>query len=491
MASIIRRRYLAGGAAALGGLLAAACGEVEIRYVQGPAGPAGPPGAQGERGATGAAGATGATGAAGQTQTIVQEKVVTVEKPVVVEKVVTVDRPVVVEKVVEKVVEMAPLPALIVGQLNAFTGSLSYFGPAHRNAASLAADHVNRAGGIRGASMIILSGDTGVNPVQGIDAARALVDVENAVAIIGALASGVTLPVATSVTVPKKRLQISGASTSPAITVLEDDDYLFRTAVSDAAQGAVLARLAQEEGYKNAGIMYINNAYGEGLANQFEQTFTSLGGEVTGKVPHEDSQPSFQSELEKATADDPDVLIAMSYPGQAEIYLRESLEGGYSDKFLFVDGTKSPEMMEAVGWERLEGSLGTAPGAPDSPQLQAFRNSYAAAYGGQEPEYPFVNETYDAAVLIALAAAKANSTTDSTAIRDAIRAVANPPGTVVGPGVEDIRMALELIANGDDINYEGAAGPVDFDENGDVVGPIEIWKVEGGKIISTGRFESP
>ncbi len=101
MASVIRRRYLGGAAAALGGLLAAACGEIEVRYVQGPAGPAGPAGAQGERGATGAAGAKGAAGAAGQTQTIVQEKVVTVEKPVIVEKVVTVDRPVVVEKTVE------------------------------------------------------------------------------------------------------------------------------------------------------------------------------------------------------------------------------------------------------------------------------------------------------------------------------------------------------------------------------------------------------
>ena len=107
MASVIRRRYLGGAAAALGGLLAAACGEVEVRYVQGPAGPAGPGGAQGERGSTGAAGASGASGAAGQTQTIVQEKVVTVEveKPVIVEKVV--DRPVVVEKqvVVEKPAE--------------------------------------------------------------------------------------------------------------------------------------------------------------------------------------------------------------------------------------------------------------------------------------------------------------------------------------------------------------------------------------------------
>ncbi len=489
MSSIIRRRYLAGGVATLGGLLAAACGEVEVRYVQGPAGPAGPAGAQGERGATGAAGATGATGSAGQTQTIVQEKVVTVEveKPVVVEKIV--DRPVVVEKVVEKPV-VAPDP-LIVGHLNTFTGSLSYFGPAHRNAAALAADHINRAGGIAGAPMVIISGDTGTNPVQGVDAARALVDVENAVAIVGALASGVTLPVATSVTVPKKRVQISGASTSPAITVLEDDDYLFRTTVSDAAQGVVLARLAQEEGYKTAGVMFINNAYGEGLADQFETTFTSLGGEITGKIPHEDSQPTFKSELEKATAGDPDVLVAISYPGQAEVYLRESLEGGYSSKFLLVDATKSPEMIGTVGWDLLEGSLGTAPGAPDSPQRQAFLNSYAAAHGGQEPEHPFVSETYDAAILIALAAAKAGTTTNSTAIRDALRAVANPPGEVVGPGVDDIKKALSLIAAGQDINYEGAGGPVDFDENGDVAGPIEIWKVEGGKIKSTGRFEVP
>ena len=90
-----------------------------------------------------------------------------------------------------------------------------------------------------------------------------------------------------------------------------------------------------------------------------------------------------------------------------------------------------------------------------------------------------------------MAAAKAGTTTDPTAIRDALRDVANPPGEVVGPGVDGIKRALELIAAGQDINYEGAAGPVDFDENGDVVGPIEIWKVEGGKIKSTGRFETP
>ena len=379
---------------------------------------------------------------------------------------------------------------LIVGHLNTVTGSLSYFGPEQNNSVELAADHVNQAGGVLGVQMIIVTGDTATNPAQGVIAARALVDVEGAVAIVGALASGVTLAVAQSVTVPKQRLLISPASTSPAITVLEDDDFLFRTTVSDAAQGVVLARLAREIGYETAGIMLINNAYGEGLADQFEETFTSLGGRVTGKVPHEDSQPTYTSELEKATEGDPDVLLAISYPDQAEVYLRESLDGEYSDTFLFVDGTKSPEMMEVVGWDALEGMLGTAQGSPDSPSLREFQRSYAVVHG-RGPVNPFIAENYDAAVLIALAAAKAGTTTDSVAIRDALRSIANPPGEAVGPGVEGIKKALMLIDEGKDINYQGAAGTVDFDENGDVTGYIEIWKVEGGEIKSTGRFELP
>ena len=420
-------------------------------------------------------------------------QIVTQEVPTTVEVEVEVEVEKIVTETVETTVEvlMPALDPLILGHLNVFTGSLSYFGTTHRNAAALAADHVNRAGGIQGAPVVIISRDTAVNPVQGVDAARALIDVENAVAIVGALASGVTIPVAQSVTVPKKILQVTGASTSPAITVLEDDDYLFRTTPSDAAQGIVLGRLADEQGYGTAAIMYINNAYGEGLANQFEATFTELGGRITGKVPHEDSQPTFASELTRATEGDPDVLVAISYPGQAEIYLRESIEGGYADTFLFVDATKAPEMMEVVGWDVLDGTFGTAQGSPLTDALATFNQSYADSFGAGEPEHPFTAETYDAVVLIALAAAKAGSTTDSTAIRDAVRSISNAPGEEVGPGVAGIARALALIAAGEDINYQGAAGSVDFDENGDVVGPIEIWKVEDGEIRSTGRFETP
>ena len=415
------------------------------------------------------------------------EKIITQEVPV--EKIVTkeVTREVVkeVQVEVEKRVEvpMQALEPLIVGHLNAFTGSLSYFGESHANSISLAADHINRAGGIQGGSVVLVHRDTGVNPVQGVSAAEDLVNVQGAVAIVGALASGVTIPVATSVTAPNGVVQISGSSTAPGITVLEDNDFLFRTALSDASQGVVLAELANELGYQSAGILFINNAYGEGLASQFTESFEAMGGMVTASVPHEDAQPTYVSELEKATEGDPDVLLAMSYQ-QAEVYLREALEGGYADTFMFVDGTKIPQSFEAIGWDLLEGSHGTGPGFEANPSTQAFIDSYKETYGN-EPEHPFMNETYDAMVLIGLAAAKAGSTTDSAAIRDALREVANAPGEVVRPGVEGIREAMKLISEGRDVNYEGAAGSVDLDENGDVIsGHIEVWKIEGGEIVS-------
>ena len=435
----------------------------------------------------------------GETVVVEKEVVKTVEVPgetvVVAKEVVkTVEVPgetVVVEKEIMVEVERDNLPPLVVGNLNVFTGSLAEFGPPLRNSVQLAASHVNRAGGVGGGSMLVISRDTAVNPVQGVDAARALVDVEGAVAIVGALSSGVTIASAQSVTIPKGVLLISGASTAPAITTLEDDDLLFRTTPSDAAQGAVLARLADELGYQTVGIMYINNAYGEGLAAQFEESFAEYGGQVTAKVPHEDTQPTFASELEKATEGNPDALAVMSYTGQSRVYVREALEGAYADTFLFVDGVKGSEWINEIdAWDELDGTLGTAPGSEGNPALSIFETAYEETYGFPVT-HPFMAEHYDATVLIALAAAKAGSTTDSAAIRDALRFVANAPGDVVGPGRDGISRALRLIAEGKDVNYEGAGGIVDFDENGDVFGTIEIWQVKDGEIQSTGRFELP
>ena len=376
---------------------------------------------------------------------------------------------------------------LKIGQINAYSGSLSFFGESHGNSAKLAADQVMAAGG---PTIVLTHEDTQVNPDVGVEAARKLVEVDNVAAIVGALSSGVSMAVSSAVTSPNEVLQISAASTSPGLTALNDNDFLFRTTVSDAAQGVVLARLAKELGYTTAASLYLNNPYGEGLAGQFKTTFEADGGTVTAEVPHEDEQPSYASELAKATGEDPDVLIAIGYPGQAQVYLREALEGGYIDNFLFVDGTKSADLFDAVGWEPFEGMYGTAPGSAANDARNTFNADYENAFS-EAAENPYTAETYDAVVLIALAAVKAGSTTDSIKIRDALRDVSSAPGTVVGPGVDGIKQAIELIRDGKDINYEGAAGSHEFDENGDVASTIEIWQIKGGAISSTGRFELP
>ncbi len=374
-----------------------------------------------------------------------------------------------------------------IGTILAFTGDLASFGPPMRNGADLAAELVNAAGGVLDRPVRAAHKDSGTNPQVAIEAARTLININGAHAIVGALSSGITQAVAESLTVPNQVVLMSPASTSPALTVMDDDDFLFRTAVSDAAQGVVLARLAKEQGFNSASALYVNNAYGEGLANVFKEHFEKEGGKVVALVPQESGQPSYVSELRRATKGSPEVLVAIGYPESAGVYLREALEGQYADQFLFVDGTKNQDMLNRLGANQFEGMFGTAPGTPESDASRIFRKLYEERFG-QLPTNPFIGETFDAFVLLAFAIEKAGLN-EGPAIRDALREVANPPGEKVGPG--DVRRALELIRNGEDIDYEGVAGSQNIDANGDVSNAIEIWRIEGGQITSTGRFESP
>jgi ABC-type branched-subunit amino acid transport system substrate-binding protein len=301
--------------------------------------------------------------------------------------------------------------------------------------------------------------------------------VEGVHAILGALASGVTLPVAESVTGPNNILQISEASTSPALTAANDNDFLFRTTISDAAQGVVLAQLASEQGLTSVCTMYINNAYGQGLSEIFAENFEAAGGTVTAQVPHESEQATYSSELSECTSGGPEALAALAYPESAGVFLRESVEAGDVGSYLFCDGTKSTDMFAALGWENFDGMVGTAPSSLELEAGAAFEAAYEAEYG-ETPPLPFMREIYDAVYLVALAAETAGST-DPTAMRDALRDVANPPGETVSPGSEGWAAALDLIAAGEDVNYDGAAGPVDLDANGDVlIGAIETWHVD-------------
>jgi ABC-type branched-subunit amino acid transport system substrate-binding protein len=169
------------------------------------------------------------------------------------------------------------------------------------------------------------------------------------------------------------------------------------------------------------------------------------------------------------------------------VYLREALDGGFISRFMFVDGTKNQDMFDRLGADRFNGFYGTAAGTPESDQSRAFRQLYEERFG-QLPTNPFIGETFDAVVLLSLAIQKAGKY-EGPAIRDALREVANPPGEQVGP--QDLKRALDLIEDGKDVDYEGVAGSQNIDQRGDVSNTIEIWRLQGGNISSTGRFETP
>ncbi len=194
--------------------------------------------------------------------------------------------------------DTTPTEPLKIGILVPFTGDLSDFGAAFFDAARLAEQEINAAGGVFGQDIVLVDADTGTVEATGVESANTLIDVEGVHAIVGAASSGVTLPIAESVTGPAGILQISPSSTSPALSAVNDNDFLFRSTISDAAQGVILADLAIELGFTSVCTFFVNTAYGEGLSDQFKETFESLGGTVPASVPHEQEQTTYVSELQ-------------------------------------------------------------------------------------------------------------------------------------------------------------------------------------------------
>jgi ABC-type branched-subunit amino acid transport system substrate-binding protein len=382
----------------------------------------------------------------------------------------------------------APAGEIKVGTLLSHTGPLKEFGPNIQNGAVLAAKQMAAAG----FEIEMIHEDSETSAIPATNAAKKLVEVDKVVAIIGALASGVTVPVAESVTIPNNVIMISPASTSPLITVLPTDqckDFLFRTCPSDSLQGVIAGSLAASYN-KKAAVLYVNNPYGQGLAEEFKKSFEKRGGKVLAMVPHDEkAAESYNAELKKALAENPDRLAAFSYPEHAKIYLKEALEFFKYNHFLFCDGTKSEDIAKALGARAVANQMGTAPGTAGGDPFVMFSADYKAEYG-KLPPLPFITNAYDGTAVVGLAAFTAKTKglpLTAANIRDNLRVVANPPGEVIKPG--EFKKAFDLIKQGKAVNYEGAAGAVDFDKNGDVITPIEVWKYNPKGEIVTVRVE--
>ena len=366
-----------------------------------------------------------------------------------------------------------------VGVLMGFTGPIESLTPNIAAAAELAMKEATESGAFLGGKKVIpVRGDsTCVDAGAAQAAAERLITSDKVAAIMGADCSGVTIAVANNVAVPNGVVMVSPSATSPAITTLKDNGYLFRTAPSDARQGEVLAQVAKARGIKTIAVTYTNNDYGKGLSNSFSNAFKAAGGKVALAASHEDGKADYSAEVGALAATGAEHLAVFGYVDKGgKGIIQASLDAGAFEKFVLADGMVGESLIGAIG-KALNGSVATAPGS-DSPNAKKFQA--AATKAGVKGAEPFAAEGYDAAALIVLAAQAAGSM-DRKAIQSKILAVANAPGEKIGPG--ELAKGLKLLADGKAVDYQGATD-VELTSGGDASGSYKEYEVKDGKFAT-------
>lgn len=369
---------------------------------------------------------------------------------------------------------------IVIGTNFPLTGALGFLGVGFQEIAEMVAAEVNAAGGLLGGRNVVIDGrDSQSTDAGALDAATQLINVSNVPAVLGPARSAGVNTVA-QLHIDNNVVLVSPSSTAPGIDQLADKDLIFRTAPNDRLQGRVLADLAYNvRGYRRVAIISLNDDYGQGLANAFTQNFEALGGTVTSNNPYQQDPPDFSAQLAAASADDPDAICPITFQDIQTLYINAFDQGLDHLLDLWVDGNKSTDAIAAIAaqvGDAVNGVIGTVPGAAEVaggvvfPQL--VQSNLGRAVGPA-----FEPQTYDAAAAVCLAIEAAGEAS-GPAIAAAMRSVTNPEGQFVTVG--QLGLALDLIRNGTEINFDGAGGTVDFDEGGDVIGPIATWAIIDG-----------
>jgi branched-chain amino acid transport system substrate-binding protein len=352
--------------------------------------------------------------------------------------------------------------SLTFGGLLPETGSLAFLGPPEIAGAELAVEDINAAGGVLGAPVVWMPGDSGDTST---DIANTTVDGHLAAgvhAIIGAASSGVTFTVIDKIT-GAGVIQFSPANTSQLLTTYDDSGLYFRTAPSDFLQGTVLADLVAADGL-TAGVIYRQEPYGEGLAERFREVYESLGGEVDPFIAYPpEGVTTFDAEVDQLVEADPDVIVVISFEEGALIL--ETMHargiGPASGKSVWgVDGNIGGLHTEMADPSILAGMQGTTPSV-DLSTITDFTARLDEIAGGLGGIYDYGAETYDAMVIVALAAEVAGSlvpTEIAAEINDVTRG---------GEKCTTFADCVALVQAGTDIDYDGISGPGEFVDEGE------------------------
>jgi len=372
---------------------------------------------------------------------------------------------------------------LLIGTLFPATGDLASLGPSMNDAVQLAVDEINQVGGLPGGVKLgVVACDTGTDEATAEAAAEHLATVVGAPVILGAGASSVTLDTFNAVARPRGVLMMSPSATSTALTNLDDDDLLWRTAPSDAGQAAAIGAWLVARGAKRVAVIHRDDTYGNGLQNALSapdgplcQAIDCLSDDAYFARSYNpdtlDAQlPGLMDELEGFI---PDVTVVVAFRSDGLAIMNAMAVRGFT-RVVLTDGWTGDDLATLLDSQEMVCSLVmTQPAAPASQFLLRYKSKYGTKPGA------FAANAYDAAYLVGygLAAAWDQPLLDGAAVAAGLRRLSAGEEVQVGP---DAWGATVNVLRGDPaatVNFQGVSGPLDFDTHGEAPADTELWVV--------------
>ncbi len=337
-----------------------------------------------------------------------------------------------------------------IGMIDALTGQSADFGVQIANSMRMAVEEINTQGGVNGKILELIEEDGKCDGKEASLAAQKLIDVDK-VPVIIAHCSAATLAAA-PIGESEKVVIFGLIASNPQIS--QAGDYVFRYSPTSSDEMILIADKAYTLGYKQVGILYEFNDYPRGAMEAFTKLFEEHGGKILATESYSTDSSDFRTQILKVTSTKPDAVLVLSLTGsKAGLIIKQIRELDYDAPILSQTNVCTKDSIIAGG-QAMEGAICTAPKFdPNAPKSKQYLSKYAEKFGEEPSMVAYASSAYDATYMIA----------------EAIK--------TVGPEPSKIKDYLYTIKD-----WDGAAGKVSIDSNGDGKMPWTLKIIKNGKI---------
>ena len=353
-----------------------------------------------------------------------------------------------------------------IGFFAPITGPAAADGASAKHAVELGLKEVNDGGGINGRKVNLIIYDDRLNPQEAVAIANKLIEKDKVVGVVSGSYSGptrVTAPIFQKAGMP----MVAGYAVHPDVTwdpkEKKPNDFCFRNGFLGEIEGAAAAEFAVKNlKAKKISLIFMDNDFGRAISSGFAERAEKLGAAVLTKQMYKfPGEKDFRPFLTRIKEGNPDVIFAAGYYNEAASIVRQAKELGIKSQILGEEGFDSPKFLEIAG-PAAEGVIIATNLDRDDPRplVQNFLKNYQKAYN--EDADMVGASSYDAFMILVNAIRKAG--TDPKAIQKAL---------------------LETK------DYNGLTGKISRFVQGEVVKPVQIQVVKGGKFRRLGVVDNP